>query len=344
MDSIEKKRIKIKFVDFWGHWNENDNFIVNCLKKYYDVEISNKPDYVFFSTFNGLFEHMEFADCVKIFYTQENLCPDFNYADYAMGYEMMSYGDRYLWYPNFLVEERYKNSWDLMKVKHVNNEGLVNRKFCSFVVSNGMADSIRNDMFIKLSLYKKVDSGGRYKNNIGLPNGVDDKVGFAKQYKFSLCFENSSHPGYVTEKIVEAFAAKTVPIYWGDPCISNIFNPKAFINVGEFATIDDAIEEIKKIDSDDERYYEMLNEPALQGNTLTWEGKHKELELFFLNIFDQDLNKAIRRNRVCWGRIYEERYSAMKKAYILLNYNIVSRLLKKMRNLIRKVRLIMQKE
>ena len=29
MDSIEKKRIKIKFVDFWGHWNENDNFIVN---------------------------------------------------------------------------------------------------------------------------------------------------------------------------------------------------------------------------------------------------------------------------------------------------------------------------
>lgn len=159
MDSIEKKRIKIKFVDFWGHWNENDNFIVNCLKKYYDVEISNKPDYVFFSTFNGLFEHMEFADCVKIFYTQENLCPDFNYADYAMGYEMMSYGDRYLWYPNFLVEERYKNSWDLMKVKHVNNEGLVNRKFCSFVVSNGMADSIRNDMFIKLSLYKKVDSG-----------------------------------------------------------------------------------------------------------------------------------------------------------------------------------------
>lgn len=130
----------------------------------------------------------------------------------------------------------------------------------------------------------------------------------------------------------------------GDPCISNIFNPKAFINVGEFATIDDAIEEIKKIDSDDERYYEMLNEPALQGNTLTQEGKHKELELFFLNIFDQDLNKAIRRNRVCWGRIYEERYSAMKKAYILLNYNIVSRLLKKMRNLIRKVRLIMQKE
>jgi len=35
----------------------------------------------------------------------------------------------------------------------------------------------------------------------------------------------------MTEKIVEAFAANCIPIYWGDPSISKVFNSKAFINV-----------------------------------------------------------------------------------------------------------------
>lgn len=327
-----KKLIKIKFVDFWEHWNENSNFIVNCLRKYYDVELTDNPDYVFFSTFNSLFEHMEYSECVKIFYTQEDVCPDFNYADYAMGYELMTFGDRYLWYPIFLVEERYKSAWELMKVKHLDNDNLVNRKFCSFVVSNGMADPIRDYMFKQLSLYRNVDSGGRYENNIGLPKGIEDKNSFTRQYKFSLCFENSSHPGYITEKIVEAFAAKTVPIYWGDPCISNIFNPKAFINVADFSTIEDAIERIKKIDLNDELYYEMLNEVALNDNSLhLFEKKHLELEAFLLNIFEQDYSKAFRRNRVFWGKIYEDRYKNMKKAYVLLKYNPVSKILRKIR-------------
>ena len=42
------KIVKIKFVDFWEHWNQEDNFIVNTLKKYFKVEFSENPDYVFY--------------------------------------------------------------------------------------------------------------------------------------------------------------------------------------------------------------------------------------------------------------------------------------------------------
>ena len=86
-------------------------------------------------------------------------------------------------------------------------------------------------MFEELNKYKRVDSGGRYLNNIGRPEGVRDKFAFQSEHKFSLTFENSAHLGYTTEKLLQGFSAGTIPIYWGDPAVENCFNPKAFINI-----------------------------------------------------------------------------------------------------------------
>ena len=89
------KKIKIKFVDFnvGLGFKLDDNEIVNSLSKYYDVEICDDPDYIFYSVF-GL-DHLKY-DCIRIFYTGECYTPDFNECDYAMGYDRLSFGDRYL--------------------------------------------------------------------------------------------------------------------------------------------------------------------------------------------------------------------------------------------------------
>jgi hypothetical protein len=34
-------------------------------------------------------------------------------------------------------------------------------------------------------------------------------------YNFVIAFENVDYPGYITEKIMDAFQAGTVPLYWG---------------------------------------------------------------------------------------------------------------------------------
>ena len=34
-------------------------------------------------------------------------------------------------------------------------------------------------------------------------------------YNFTIAFENSDYPGYITEKIIHAFIAGTIPLYWG---------------------------------------------------------------------------------------------------------------------------------
>lgn len=47
---------------------------------------------------------------------------------------------------------------------------------------------------------------------------------------FSICVENSSNRGYHTEKIIDAFLSKTIPIYWGCPNLEELgYDPNGFI-------------------------------------------------------------------------------------------------------------------
>ena len=324
------KTIKIKYCDFWKHWNENDNFIINALRKKYNVEICDDPDYIFFSNFNEDFQHMDYNDCVKIFYTQENIVPDFNYADYGIGYDNIFFEDRYFRFPIYLIPERYGKSWDLMKKKHLieNENKMLEREFCSFVVSNGNADEIRKQAFECLCTYKKVNSGGKYLNNIGYEDGVLDKLDFSRKHKFSLCFENTAHRGYTTEKIVEAFAAQTIPIYWGNPEITTLFNAKAFINVSDCRNVEEILERVKEIDNDDLKYMEMLKSPALNPDISEtyWEDMQNDFYNFLDSIFSQKKEDAYRRNMKFWGDEYHLRYYRMRNVFVKSKNSLIKKL------------------
>lgn len=163
-----------------------------------------------------------------------------------------------------------------------------------------------------------------------MPNGVPDKLRFENNHKFSICFENSNHPGYMTEKIVEAFAARTIPIYWGDPLVTEVFNKDAFVNVNDFASVDDMVEYVKKIDQDDMMYMKMLGTPALnEANEYLWDEKQNELKNFLYNIFDQSMESAGRRNRVFWGELYWKNFDKMRRNYVVTHNNLASKLVRK---------------
>lgn len=128
-------------------------------------------------------------------------------------------------------------------------------KFCSMVVSNANTPK-RNLFFEKLSEYKKVDSGGKYKNNVG--GRVINKREFISQYKFNISFENSSYPGYTTEKILEAMVCNTIPIYWGNPLIHYEFNTKSFFNYSDYDSEEDLMADIIEHDKDSDKYFKKL--------------------------------------------------------------------------------------
>lgn len=297
------KTIKIRFLDFWDGFDGTASYYLpyQLLKKHFNIEVTEDADYVIYSVFGE--RHWSVPRrCVKIFYTGENVAPDLNACDYAMGFEPMSCGDRYIRFPLWL---EYLSDVDRMQEKHIlpSDWSLAKDKpdFCSFVVTNPL-NPVRNEFFEKLSAYKKVDSGGRYRNNTGGP--VTDKLAFDRTHKFSICFENGAHVGYTTEKLVQAFAARTVPIYWGDPDVCRVFNEKAFVNVSDFADLDAAIERVREIDADDDLYLQMLRTPALREDTPTPEAERARLEAWLVSIFDRPLEEAYRRNLNFFGESY----------------------------------------
>lgn len=275
------KKIKIKFVDFWKNLNCKENDFYRILSKKYDVEISENPEFLFYSVSGD--EHLEY-DSIKIFYTGENVIPDFNLCDYGIGFSYIEFGERYLRLPLYFLQGYKEN---LKKALEVHKKEIQKRnKFCNFIYSNGKADREREEFYNLLSQYKKVDSGGRYLNNIGGP--VEDKFSFQQQYKFSIAFENTSSKGYTTEKLIEAKAAGTIPIYWGNPEISKEFNSKSFINCHEYESFEEVIEEIKKIDNDDELYCKYLREPFnLKDQDIIQEYENK-LEKFLYTIVEKN--------------------------------------------------------
>lgn len=308
------KTITIAFVDFWTGFDKEGFICTQILRSHYDVKIVPNPmdaDYVFFSVMGE--EHWSLSSkSIKIFYTGENICPDFNACDFAIGFEHISFGDRYFRLPNYYATPFYRNQWSLFAKRYQESISestwydLAKREFCSFVVSNGGGNSIRKQLFDNLSLYKQVNSGGRWMNNVGGP--VDDKIGFESKHKFSICCENSSHSGYTTEKIIEAFAARVIPIYWGDPDIDKVFNSKAFINVRAYPSIESVVEHIIKLDQDDDAYIAMLQEPALlHPEECSMEVITEQLSIFIQNIVDRPLDEAQRYNREYWGERYHER-------------------------------------
>ena len=289
------KKIKVAFTVFWQGFDINNNYFVNILRDKYIVDIITdtrweETEYLFYSCFG--YEHLKY-DCIKIYYTGENLVPDFNLCDYAIGYEHLQYGDRYIRMPLYVIEYRE----DFQHMLDIRDSIVTRNKFCSFVASNNAeADSTRKDIFTKLSKYKQVDAGGRYLNNIGCPGGVVDKQAFQEQYKFSLAIENSSHPGYCTEKIIQAFAAGTIPIYWGDPLVADYFNENAFINCHRYRNLDEVVEVVKCIDQDTVRYQTMLKEKIITDSQQSMQAYDNRFQRWLQNIIEQPLEQAYRRS------------------------------------------------
>lgn len=319
-----KPTIKLKILDWWRGETFFENFFVKILSKKYNVIEDENPDYILYSVFG--YEHTKY-DCIRIFFTGENICPDFNVCDYAIGFNHITFEDRYIRYPLYLLGEK-----DMERVvkKHIFTDDILEdkTKFCNYIYSHSNSSKLREDFFDLLSdTYKKVDSAGIYRNNIGGPlpivNGdfSSSKYEFMKKYKFTIAFENSSTNGYTTEKITQAFGARTIPIYWGDSTISNTsgggaLNDKSFINVHSFKSLDEVVQKVAEIDGNDELFLKMLREPVFP-DPLYPIRQYNLLVDFLDNIFSQDISKANRRKNEHWFRNYNQAYLQMTSMLIL---------------------------
>lgn len=248
--------VTVKFVDFWPGFEAENNPFTAALRARRQVtvlpdESSVNPDILFYSRC-GQGRHYEY-DCLKIYYTGENDFPDFNECDYAISFYPDSCGGRNLRYPLFMFYD-YKSA---IAPHQPDDSEALSRGFCSLVMSNATnCHPDRLKIIDAVESYKPIAYGGAFRNNIG--GRTADKLDFISRYKFNLALENSSMPGYVTEKILEPLATATVPVYWGADAVKSDFNPDSFIYVGDYDNLDSFVEALKAVDSDSGTYLAML--------------------------------------------------------------------------------------
>jgi hypothetical protein len=72
--------------------------------------------------------------------------------------------------------------------------------------------------------------------------------------QFGVVIENTSYRGYFTEKILDCFLLKTIPIYWGCSNIGDYFDIDGIIT---FNNVDDLIYKTNQLN---ENYYENKKE------------------------------------------------------------------------------------
>lgn len=242
------QKIKIKFVDFWPGFIDDDNYFYNLLSKSYSVELSEQPDLIFYSCYGSAYLQY---NCLKIFYTPENERPDFTACDFAFSFDYIN-NKRHFRLPLYVLYIDRANCLGALLDQKTKDEALEiwkkKTKFCCMVVSNPNSKK-RIEFFKYLSLYRKIDSGGRYMNNVG--GAINDKLEFIKDYKFVISFENSSQIGYTTEKLIEPFMVNSIPIYWGNKRVNSDVNNQAFINVDDFTNYNQVYKKMLEIDTDD---------------------------------------------------------------------------------------------
>jgi hypothetical protein len=294
-----KKQLRLGFTDTFGSIN---NYFVKVLSARFDIFIDDEdPDILIFGDRNFGSNNISYDDkrCIKVFYTGENERPWGYHCHFSISFDHDECEGKNYRLPLYVIYDHDNHHRDVPNTSTINRKelDLLQGKpdFCSFVVKNGGCE-MRNKWFRILDEYRPVASAGPHYNNTGyiLPRGEESvyaKIQFLNSFKFNMCFENSSHPGYATEKLYEALCAKTVPIYWGSPTIEVDFNPKAFLNWHDYGNDEDFLEAIKKVDQSEELYREMYLQPMF----VNGEKRNKFFdEQRFLNWFERTVYKEIR--------------------------------------------------
>ena len=145
------------------------------------------------------------------------------------------------------------------------------RRFAAYLYTHCVPH--RDLFFDVLNAHHRVDALGGCRHNTDLPptspssspgSGTDawpSAPSVYSHYKFVVCVENAMTPGYMTEKILTAMMGGAIPVYIGAGDVEEHFNPRSFVNVARFDSLDSAARYVAYLHSNDSAYLDMLSQP-----------------------------------------------------------------------------------
>jgi hypothetical protein len=267
--------MKLCVVNFWEGAFDEDFFNFFFRACFPDLTYTDSPhdaDLVVTSVFGNVY-----TDPTKtLAYIGENIRPNYVAYNHSLSFDWDTYGGRNfrlpLWYarlawPGFIQKPRKSNSHnhgyeDLISINSLTKGRTLDMsqktKFCAMIAGN--PEGLRVNLYNSLSKYKQVDGyGNMFSNSLRT-----SKFEILPEYKFCLCPENSIYDGYITEKLIDAYAGGTVPIYSGDISVAEDFNYKTFLNYQETKNMGNFVEYVRGWDNNNEMYKYIYEKPLLE--------------------------------------------------------------------------------
>jgi hypothetical protein len=265
---------KVCIVNFWDGAFEGDFFDFFFRTAFNGIDYVLNPheaDVVISSVFG----HTQTDPKKTIMYIGENMRPNFINYGHSLSFDHDDYGGRNfrlpLWWSRlawdgFEQKPRKPNAHNhgyeqLLDIKSLTQprklDMRIKNKFCAMIAGN--PEGLRVNLFNSISQYKPVDGYGLMFGN----SLRKSKFSILPEYKFCLCPENSIYDGYVTEKLIDAYAGLTVPLYSGDISVNDDFNRTAFINYQDFKRTEIFLHDISWFDTDFGLYKAMYEQPLL---------------------------------------------------------------------------------
>lgn len=337
------KELKLAIVNFWPGFIFEESPTYLILKNHFKVIIDNgNPDFVISSVFGNINNVLKYS-CPRIQYIGQSQSTDFTLFDYSIDFDFLelkdiNWKDRHFRLPLGFCEWHNQLSKKISKVptyKEAEEIWSSKTKFCNFVYGHKSQLGIRERLLEAIEKYKHVDSAGRFNNN--MPNGrivsyAGDKIDFLKDYKFTIACEALTFPGFVTEKIIHAFYADSIPIYLGDPLVDKTYNPESFINVNKYKTLDEVVDRIIEIDNNKELFIKMIRAPKYSVE-YEYDKVMKRYEEFLLYIFNQKPEEAYRR-QLYYSAEYWENELKKRFSWQPPKPSLIKRICRKIRRLL----------
>ena len=262
------KTLRLAYHSMWpDHDPEKQprDFFRWCLEQHYLVEIDNiNPDIVIYSVFGDPPMKSQWAsEPILVAYSGESHDAQGNF-DLSFGHHMHA-DSKYKRLPHWVLYI----DWNLNKysanhpldISHIlsrhTGEWQPRPNFCNFTYRNPVKSRI--EFFLALNQVNRVHSTGPLFNNQGFC--LQDKTLELQSYRFTIAWENTQLPGYVTEKLLQPLAAGSIPIYCGGSESIRDFNPHAFINRDDFKSNQDMIDWIMHVNSNEKLLQRYWQEP-----------------------------------------------------------------------------------
>ena len=265
---------KVCVVNFWDGAFDGDFFEFFFRTAFDGIDYVLNP-YEADVIISSVFGHTQTDPKKTIMYIGENVRPNYLGYNHSLSFDYDNYGGRNfrlpLWWSRlawdgFVQKPRKPNAHNhgyeqLLDIKSLMQprtlDMSIKDKFCAMIAGN--PEGLRVNLFNTLSQYEQVDGYGLMFGN----SLRKSKFAILPEYKFCLCPENSIYDGYVTEKLIDAYAGLTVPLYSGDISVKEDFNTKAFINYQDFKRIEIFLHDISWFNREFGLYKEMYEQPLL---------------------------------------------------------------------------------